>query len=96
MKKMNDAIIFNFIQGSDITGKSSFDIWRELNPKGTAQEFLNYLGEKEEMILSNVSANDTNGFIGEVNAEVDAQTLLNSVAQKIIDLEEIAELIDAI
>lgn len=32
--------LFNFIQGSDITGESSFDIWKSLNPNGTEQEFL--------------------------------------------------------
>ena len=94
--KFNDALIFNFVQGSDISPKSSYDIWRELNPEGTPAQFLAYLGEKEEMVLSNVAANDTNGIVGEANAEVDAQSLMNTVVQKIADLEEIAELIDMI
>lgn len=32
--------LFNFVQGSDITGESSYDVWKSLNPNGTEQEFL--------------------------------------------------------
>ena len=35
--------LFNFIQGSDISGESSFDIWKSLNPNGTEAEFLEYI-----------------------------------------------------
>ena len=35
--------LFNFIQGSDITGVSSYDIWKSFNPEGTEAEFLEYL-----------------------------------------------------
>ena len=35
--------LFNFIQGSDISGVSSYDIWKSLNPDGTEVEFLEYL-----------------------------------------------------
>lgn len=48
--------LFNFIQGSDITGASSYDIWKSLNPNGTEQEFLEFLSfseEKQTEILNN-------------------------------------------
>lgn len=32
--------LYNFIQGSNITGESSFDIWKSLNLEGTELEFL--------------------------------------------------------
>ena len=35
--------LFNFIQGSNITGESSYDIWKNLNPNGTEEEFLSSL-----------------------------------------------------
>ena len=49
----NTGQLFNFIQGSDITGQSSYDIWKSLNPDGTEAEFLAYIqsgpqGEKGE------------------------------------------------
>lgn len=39
----NTGQLFNFIQGSDITGQSSYDIWKSLNPNGTEGEFLEYI-----------------------------------------------------
>ena len=45
--------LFNFIQGSDISGESSYDIWKSLYPESTQEDFLEYLksgpqGEKGE------------------------------------------------
>ena len=39
----NTSQLFNFIQGSDITGESSYDIWKRLNPEGTEAEFLAFI-----------------------------------------------------
>ena len=49
----NTRQLYNFIQGSDINGVSSYDIWKSLNPNGTEAEFLEYIrsgpqGEKGE------------------------------------------------
>lgn len=49
--------LFNFIQGSDISGESSYDIWKALNPEGTETEFLEYIqsgpkGEQGESAYS--------------------------------------------
>ena len=38
--------LMHFIQGSDITGLSVYDIWSEFNPNGTKQEFMEYLRGK--------------------------------------------------
>lgn len=35
--------VFNFMQGSDITGESSYDIWKAMNPEGTPEEFLEFI-----------------------------------------------------
>ena len=35
--------LFNFLQGSDIAGVSSYDMWKQLNPDGTVEEFVNFL-----------------------------------------------------
>lgn len=51
--------LFNFIQGSDITGASSYDIWKSLNPNGTKQEFLEFISfseEKQIEVLNNAKA----------------------------------------
>ena len=53
MAAANTRQLYNFIQGSDINGVSSFDIWKSLNPNGTEAEFLEYIrsgppGEKGE------------------------------------------------
>lgn len=43
--KLNDNILFQFLDGSDISGQSTYDIWRAtINPNGTYEEFLNYMG----------------------------------------------------
>ena len=39
----NISQLYNFIQGSDITGVSSYDIWKSLNPNGTESEFLEFI-----------------------------------------------------
>lgn len=35
--------LFNFIQGSDITGESSYDVWKRLGNEGTEADFLEFL-----------------------------------------------------
>lgn len=35
--------LFNFIQGSDITGESSYDIWKRLGNEGSEADFLEYI-----------------------------------------------------
>lgn len=35
--------LFNFIQGSDITGESSYDVWRRLGNEGSEADFLEFL-----------------------------------------------------
>ena len=41
---MKDNILFQFLDGSDITGASTYDLWRNLiNPNGTPEEFLVYM-----------------------------------------------------
>ena len=35
--------LFNFIQGSDITGESAYDIWRRAGYVGTEEDFLEFL-----------------------------------------------------
>lgn len=35
--------LFNFIQGSDITGESAYDIWRKAGYVGTEEDFLEFL-----------------------------------------------------
>lgn len=35
--------LFNFIQGSDITGESSYDVWKRLGNEGSEADFLEYL-----------------------------------------------------
>lgn len=43
MSAIETRQLFNFIQGSDISGVSSYDIWKSLNPNGTEAEFLEYI-----------------------------------------------------
>ena len=38
--------LMHFIQGSDVTGLSVYDIWTEFNPNGTKQEFMEFLKGK--------------------------------------------------
>ena len=65
MSSYNERQLFNFIQGSDITGESSYDIWKKLNPEGTEEQFLQYLqsgpqGEKGEPgAVYYIAASDT-------------------------------------
>lgn len=41
---LNDNILFQFLDGSEITGEATFDIWRRVvNPNGTVEEFLAYM-----------------------------------------------------
>ena len=35
--------LFNFVQGSDITGQSAYDIWKGLGHTGTEEEFLEFI-----------------------------------------------------
>ena len=35
--------LFNFVQGSEITGESSYDIWKRMTGKDSESEFLEYL-----------------------------------------------------
>lgn len=35
--------LFNFIQGSDITGESSYDLWKRLGNEGTEADFLEFI-----------------------------------------------------
>lgn len=49
--------MFNFIQGSDITGESSYDIWKRLGNEGTEADFLEFIksgpkGEKGDPATS--------------------------------------------
>lgn len=34
MSNIEQNELFNFLQGSDISGESAFDIWKSLNPTG--------------------------------------------------------------
>lgn len=44
MTDLEQRHLFNFVSGSDITGESTFDIWRRLgNESGTAEEFIEYI-----------------------------------------------------
>ena len=44
---VSKAMLYNFMQGSDISGESSWDIYKSLNPDATKEDFLTYLkGEK--------------------------------------------------
>ena len=43
MSAIETRQLYNFIQGSDISGVSSYDIWKSLNPNGTEAEFLEYI-----------------------------------------------------
>ena len=95
--KLNASKVFNFLQGSDIRGESSYDIWKTLNPKGTPEEFLEFLSKDDsEIMLYSVIANDSNGFIGQANTTVSAQDLINVITQKIADLEEINDIMEGI
>ena len=41
---ISDNQLFQFLDGSDITGEATFDMWRRLvSPDGTAEEFLAYM-----------------------------------------------------
>ena len=40
---VNDNVLFQFLDGSNISGQSTYDMWRALvNPNGTPEEFLEY------------------------------------------------------
>ena len=111
--------LFNFLQGSDIAGVSSYDMWKQLNPDGTVEEFVNFLRtgsvdpEDVEQILVDAKAyidevfadlptggastmeeltvTDTSGFVGEAGAEVNAQTLTDSLIARVNELSQVAE-----
>ena len=35
--------LFNFIQGSDITGESAYDVWKRLGNEGSEADFLEFI-----------------------------------------------------
>lgn len=114
--------LFNFVQGSDINGVSSYDIFKSLNPESTELDFLEFVrgksvyetwleiegneGKTEEEFLiamgagpeflEELSAKDTNGILGEANTNVNAQVLVDTIAQKVLDLEEITAIAESI
>lgn len=40
---MTQAELFNFVQGSDITGQSAYDIWKSLGHTGSESDFLEFI-----------------------------------------------------
>ena len=60
--KYTDGELFKFISGSSISGESTYDIWKSLNPDGTAEEFLNYLKADavSKETLAQIENNKTN------------------------------------
>ena len=59
------------------------------NENKTVEDFFSFLtsGITE---FNNLKAEDTNGILGTVNVSVNAQTLANTLSNKIISLEDIA------
>ena len=61
--------LFNFVRGSDITGESGYDIWKSINPDGTAQQFLEYIksGPKGDKGSSTYDVWKEAGYEGDAN-----------------------------
>ena len=61
--------LFNFVRGSDITGESGYDIWKSINPNGTAQQFLEYIksGPKGDKGSSTYDVWKSLGYEGDAN-----------------------------
>lgn len=51
MANVTDNQLFNLIAGSEITGESSYDIWKSLGYEGDANDFLEFLKNDEEDII---------------------------------------------
>lgn len=73
MAKYTENELFNFIGGSDITGESTYDIWRSLgHEEGTAQEFLEYLRDGDDcdcVVDESLNTTSTNAVQNKVLTE---------------------------
>lgn len=51
---LTQAELFNYIQGSEVTGQSAYDIWKSLGNTGTEEDFLEFIrtGTKGDTGLS--------------------------------------------
>ena len=59
MENITASEVFNFVQGSNITGESSFDVWKSLNPDGTAVQFIEHLrGDSSYEVWLNQEGNE--------------------------------------
>jgi len=74
--------LFNFVQGSNVTGESSYDIWKELHPDGTKEEFLENLRAGQ---LDQVTAKDTYGLVTTEGNTIYSQELIDAVANKVVE-----------
>lgn len=79
--------LFNFIQGSTITGESVYDIWKSLNPQGTEQEFIDSIKGKsaceywlELECNSGKTEEDFINWLGTDNSELIANEIINREA----------------
>lgn len=81
--------------------QSNYDLWLSLGYTGTPEDFLEWLRDgsgssSASTNLSGLLVKDTYGILGTVNVEVNAQTLIDNLAKRIIDLQEIAEIAETI
>ena len=67
------------------TGKSAYDVWKELNPNGTKEQFIQFLKPNNNGLkLSDLISDDG----------IDTQTIFDNVMQKINNLEELVNFIE--
>lgn len=77
--------------------QSNYDLWLSLGNTGTPADFLEWLrggasgagGVSGAIDFADMTATDTSGILGTTNASVNAQSLVNSLMERIIALEVI-------
>lgn len=71
---ISNSVLFNMLQGSDITGESAYDVYKAINPDATREDFIEYLkgksayevwlelegnaGKTEEEFINSISIGD--------------------------------------
>ena len=73
--------LMHFVQGSDITGASTYDIWKSINPRGTVEEFIAYFkGDSTYEVWVKKPENvgkSKEDFLNEIFDRVDWQSFTN-------------------